>query len=76
PLGVLANQATVVPRGTIRGGQEDPRAPRVVCAVDWGARASATVGGAVNTNAGGSRVVRFGTMRAQVVGLEAVLADG
>ena len=41
-----------------------------------GARASATVGGAVATNAGGSRVVRHGTMRAQVMGVEAVLADG
>ena len=28
------------------------------------------------TNAGGSRVVRFGTMRSQVAGLTAVLADG
>src|SRR4029079_6062497 len=44
--------------------------------VDWGARDSATVGGAVATNAGGSRVVRFGTMRNQVAGLHAVLADG
>jgi FAD/FMN-containing dehydrogenase len=44
--------------------------------VDFASRDSATVGGAVATNAGGSRVVRFGTMRAQVAGLTAVLADG
>jgi FAD/FMN-containing dehydrogenase len=44
--------------------------------VDFASRDSATVGGAVATNAGGSRVVRFGTMRAQVVGVTAVLADG
>jgi FAD/FMN-containing dehydrogenase len=44
--------------------------------VDFAARDSATVGGAIATNAGGSRVVRFGTMRHQVVGVEAVLADG
>jgi FAD/FMN-containing dehydrogenase len=44
--------------------------------VDFASRDSATVGGAVATNAGGSRVVRFGTMRAQVAGLHAVLADG
>jgi FAD/FMN-containing dehydrogenase len=44
--------------------------------VDWGARSSATVGGAIATNAGGSRVVRFGTMRSQVLGIRAVLADG
>ncbi len=44
--------------------------------VDLAARDSATVGGLVATNAGGIRVLRYGSMRAQVVGLEAVLADG
>ncbi|HTU74035.1 MAG TPA: FAD-binding oxidoreductase [Trebonia sp.] len=39
-------------------------------------RASATVGGAVATNAGGVRVLRYGPMRAQLRGVEAVLADG
>jgi FAD/FMN-containing dehydrogenase len=39
-------------------------------------RDSATVGGAVATNAGGLRVLRYGPMRAQVRGVEAVLADG
>jgi len=39
-------------------------------------RESATVGGAVATNAGGLRVLRYGPMRAQVRGLQAVLADG
>ena len=39
-------------------------------------RDSATVGGAVATNAGGLRVLRYGPMRAQVRGIEAVLADG
>jgi FAD/FMN-containing dehydrogenase len=39
-------------------------------------RGSATVGGAVATNAGGLRVLRYGPMRAQVRGVEAVLADG
>jgi FAD/FMN-containing dehydrogenase len=44
--------------------------------VDLAARDSATVGGLVATNAGGIRVLRYGSMRAQVVGAEAVLADG
>jgi FAD/FMN-containing dehydrogenase len=44
--------------------------------LDFAARDSATVGGAIATNAGGSRVVRFGTMRTQVAGVEAVLGDG
>ncbi len=37
---------------------------------------SATVGGAIATNAGGVHVMRFGSMRALTLGLEAVLADG
>ena len=52
------------------------RAAGLDAPVDFASRDSATVGGAVATNAGGSRVVRFGTMRAQVVGVNAVLADG
>ena len=36
----------------------------------------ATAGGAVATNARGLRVLRFGPMRAQLRGIEAVLADG
>lgn len=41
-----------------------------------GGKGSATIGGLVSTNAGGTQVLRHGTMRAQVVGVEAVLADG
>ncbi|WP_310467296.1 FAD-binding oxidoreductase [Sphingomonas sp.] len=41
-----------------------------------GARGSCTVGGLIATNAGGTQVLRFGTMRALVAGLEAVLPDG
>jgi FAD/FMN-containing dehydrogenase len=44
--------------------------------VDLAARDSATVGGTVATNAGGLHVVAHGTTRAQVLGVEAVLADG
>lgn len=41
-----------------------------------GAKGSATVGGLVSTNAGGTQVLRFGPMRSLVMGLEAVLPDG
>lgn len=44
--------------------------------VDLGARGSCQVGGNAATNAGGDRVLRYGTMRDSVLGLEAVLADG
>lgn len=41
-----------------------------------GAKGSATVGGLVSTNAGGVQVLRYGTMRALTLGIEAVLPDG
>ena len=41
-----------------------------------GARGSCTVGGLISTNAGGTQVLRFGTVRSLVAGLEAVLPDG
>lgn len=44
--------------------------------LDLGARGSATIGGNISTNAGGNSVIRYGMMREQVLGLEAVMADG
>ncbi|MXO90553.1 FAD-binding oxidoreductase [Pontixanthobacter aquaemixtae] len=41
-----------------------------------GGKGSATIGGLISTNAGGTQVLRHGTMRAQVIGLEAVMPDG
>jgi FAD/FMN-containing dehydrogenase len=41
-----------------------------------GGKGSATIGGLISTNAGGSQVLRHGSMRALVLGLEAVTADG
>jgi FAD/FMN-containing dehydrogenase len=41
-----------------------------------GARGSCTIGGLCATNAGGTQVLRFGTIRSLVAGVEAVLADG
>lgn len=76
PVDVNAMQVTVGAGVTIEELQQHARAAGLDFAVDWGARSSATVGGGVSTNAGGSRVVRFGTMRAQVMGVQAVLADG
>ena len=39
-------------------------------------KGSATIGGLVSTNAGGTQVLRFGTMRGLVMGIEAVLPNG
>lgn len=50
--------------------------PRLDLGIHIASRASATVGGAIATNAGGLRVLRYGPMRAQLRGIEAVLSDG
>lgn len=41
-----------------------------------GSEGTAQIGGLIATNAGGSHAMRFGMMRAQVRGIEAVLPDG
>ena len=45
-------------------------------ALDLGSRGSCQIGGNLATNAGGIRVIRYGMAREQVLGLEAVMADG
>ena len=44
--------------------------------VDLGARGSCQLGGMAATNAGGVKVIRYGHVRDQIRGIEAVLADG
>ncbi|WP_280454757.1 FAD-binding oxidoreductase [Nocardia brasiliensis] len=44
--------------------------------VDLASKTAATLGGIVATNAGGARMVRHGSTRAQLLGIEAVMADG
>ncbi len=44
--------------------------------LNYGAKGSAQIGGAISTNAGGLRVFRYGMTRNLVLGIEAVLADG
>ena len=44
--------------------------------LSFGAEASAQIGGALSTNAGGTNVLRYGSARALTLGLEVVLADG
>lgn len=70
--------ATIVAEAGVRieAVQQAARAAGLQLAVDWGARGTATVGGAIATNAGGIRVLRHGMFAEQVAGLEAVLADG
>jgi FAD/FMN-containing dehydrogenase len=71
-----AGQVTAQAGVTIGAVQSLARAAGWDYGVDLAARDSATVGGTIATNAGGVRVLRYGPTRRQVVGYEAVLADG
>ncbi|KAK9136290.1 hypothetical protein Syun_015620 [Stephania yunnanensis] len=44
--------------------------------LDLGAKGSCHIGGNVSTNAGGLRMIRYGSLHGNVLGLEAVLANG
>jgi FAD/FMN-containing dehydrogenase len=44
--------------------------------LDLGAKGSCHIGGNVSTNAGGLRLLRYGSLHGSVLGLEAVLPDG
>jgi FAD/FMN-containing dehydrogenase len=73
PVGrTLGAQAGV----TVADAQRAAAHGGLMLGIDLAARESATLGGVVATNAGGLRVVRHGTTRAQMLGVEAVLADG
>jgi FAD/FMN-containing dehydrogenase len=76
PVDAVAGQVTVGAGVTLSALQQVVRPLGLDFGVDFAARDSATIGGLVSTDAGGERVLRYGTTRQQVVGLEAMLADG
>ena len=67
---------------TVEAGVTLLEAQQAAAAVDrlfplsLAAEGTATIGGVVSTNAGGTAVIRYGVMRDLVLGLEAVLPDG
>lgn len=73
---VATRQVTVGAGVSIRALQQHARASGLLYGVDLASRDTATIGGTVATNAGGVRVVRYGDTRAQIAGIQAVLADG
>jgi FAD/FMN-containing dehydrogenase len=73
---VAAGQVTAGAGVRLAALQAHARAAGLDFGVDLAARDTATVGGLIATNAGGIRVLRYGSMRAQLLGLEVVLADG
>ena len=76
PVDPLAGQVTAGAGVTLASVQQAAAAAGWAYGVDLGARDSATVGGTVATNAGGTHVLRYGGTREQVVGVEAVLGTG
>jgi FAD/FMN-containing dehydrogenase len=76
PVDPVAAQMAAGAGATLEAVQRHAGAAGLAFGVDHGARSGATIGGMIATNAGGAQVVRHGTMRAQVMGVEAVLADG
>lgn len=72
----LARTVTVSAGTTLQELQEAALESGFVFPVDFGARGTCQIGGAIATNAGGVHVMHYGMMRQQVLGLEAVLADG
>lgn len=72
----LENVLTAEAGVTVVEAQQAASAVDRLFALSLASEGSATLGGVISTNAGGVHVVRYGTMRAQVLGIEAVLADG
>ena len=75
-LDVAAQQVTCDAGVVLQTLHEAAEAEGLRFPLTLGGKGSATIGGLVSTNAGGTQVLRHGTMRAQVLGLEGVLADG
>jgi len=76
PVDTVNRTVTVQAGVPLQKVQEAAEAQGLLFPLDLGARGSATVGGNIATNAGGNGVIRYGMMREQLLGVEAVLADG
>ena len=76
PVDATSQQISVGAGVTVEQVHEAAKSHGLRYAVDFGARGSATIGGTIATNAGGINVLRFGSTRHQVVGIEAVLPNG
>ncbi len=73
----ILNDAMTVEAGVIlTSAQETAAQNGRFFPVSLGAEGVATIGGLISTNAGGVNVLRYGMMREQVLGIEAVLPDG
>jgi FAD/FMN-containing dehydrogenase len=72
----VGNTVKVQAGATVQAVQAAAAAAGLMFGVSFGAQGSAQIGGAISTNAGGIQVLAHASMRANVLGLEVVLADG
>lgn len=72
----LANQVSVGAGASLAAVQRVAHLAGLRYPIDLAARDSATIGGTIATNAGGLHVVRHGSTRQQLMGVEAVLGNG
>ena len=75
-LDVDASALTVEAGTTLGSVQAAAQAAGFLFPLSMASEGSCCIGGNIATNAGGVAVLAYGNMRAQVLGLEAVLADG
>jgi FAD/FMN-containing dehydrogenase len=75
-IDTLGDTITVEAGVTVQAVQDAAAAVERLFPVSFGAEGSAAIGGMISTNAGGIQVLAYGSTRAQVLGLEVVLADG
>jgi FAD/FMN-containing dehydrogenase len=76
PVDTLSGQVTAGAGVTIAELRAHASRAGFEYGVDLASHQAATVGGTIATNAGGVLKMRYGGTRAQVLGVEAVLADG
>jgi FAD/FMN-containing dehydrogenase len=75
-IDTAAGTMTVLAGTVLEVAQKAAEEAGFLLPIDLGARGSCQIGGNLATNAGGIRVISHGVARDNVLGLEAVLADG
>ena len=73
---VAANTMTVDAGAVLADVQAEAQAAERLFPLSLASEGSATIGGLISTNAGGTGVLAYGNMRELVLGIEAVLPDG